>query len=119
MVCGGGYNRLLISNIQRILEKALQTIYSVASVFAVYWAVNRFIEGKKTVPDWMINISNYCMGVYVFQQFILIGLYYHSPLPSLCGTYALPWVGFAVTVPASFAIAYLMRQTKVGRYLIG
>lgn len=60
-----------------------------------------------------------CMGVYIFQQFILIALYYHTGLPRLCGSYALPWVGFALTVPLSFAGTYLMRKTRWGRFLVG
>lgn len=94
------------------------TIYSVAGVLAAYWAANRLTR-KKALPGWMIGISDCCMGVYVFQQFVLVGLYYHSPFPSLCGAYALPWAGFAVAATASFAAARLARKTKAGRFLLG
>lgn len=109
---------MVVYIMSRMAERALQTTCSVTGVLAAYWAANRFIAGRK-LPDWMAGASDYCMGVYLFQQFVLTGLYYHSPLPSLCGTYALPWAGLAVTVPASFAAAFLMRKTRVGRFLIG
>lgn len=116
---GGGGILLIINCIMALSRRMLQTICSVSSVFTVYWLVNRFIFDGRKVPTWIINISNYCMGVYVFQQFVLVGLYYHTHLPQICGTYALPWVGFAITVPVSFAAAYLMRQFRWGRFLIG
>ena len=112
----GGGTYLIIKVLTR---RILQTICSVSSVLSVYWLVNRFILAGRTVPAWVINVSNYCMGVYVFQQFVLVGLYYHTHLPQICGTYVLPWVGFVITMPVSFAAAYLMRQFRWGRFLIG
>lgn len=77
-----------------------------------------FCSGRE-ISKQITGLSNNCMGVYIFQQFILVALYYHTGLSRLCGTYVLPWVGFALTVPLSFAGTYLMRKTQWGRFLLG
>lgn len=71
------------------------------------------------MPSWMEKTAALSFGVYLFQQFILMGLYYHTVLPSLIGCYWLPWVGFVVALPGSLLIAYLFRKVRVGRLLIG
>lgn len=114
----GGGNLLIMRIITNGLEKLFNLICSVTAVTTAYWIASRFCSGRE-ISKQIIDLSNNCMGVYIFQQFILVALYYHTELPSLCGTYVLPWVGFALTVPLSFAGTYLMRKTRWGRFLVG
>ena len=74
-------------------------------------------KGKLTQK--VLDISGLCMGVYVFQQFILKALYYHTPLPSALGPYWLPWIGFTIALLASLVLSWLLHKTKIGRMLIG
>lgn len=118
VVIGGGGKLLIMRVIVKGLEKLFHLVCSAAAVPTAYWIACRFCS-RGEVSKKIIELSNNCMGVYIFQQFILIALYYHTGLPRLCGSYALPWVGFALTVPLSFAGTYLMRKTRWGRFLVG
>lgn len=74
---------------------------------------------KHTLSSNAMNVSVLCFGVYLFQQFLLVGLYRHTNLSSIVGFYWLPWVGFGVSMIGSLLLTYLMRLSKIGRYLIG
>ena len=73
----------------------------------------------KPFPQWLIKVGALCMGVYLFQQFILKGLYDHTDMPTILGPYWLPWVGFVIALIASLLISYLLRHLSIGRFLIG
>ena len=70
------------------------------------------------------RLSRQCYGVYVFHQFFIEWLYYHTSLSAWCcasvaGAWLLPWVVLAVTLLLSIACTQLMLKTRVGRFLIG
>ncbi len=92
---------------------------SLSGLLAVYWGAHYFVVGKHKLPDWMINVSAYCYGVYICQQFILKWMYYNTELPVVCGPYVLPWVALTITLILSLLITHLMLKTRVGRFLIG
>lgn len=71
------------------------------------------------LPNWVIMIGGLCMGVYLFQQFILKGLYLNTALLEIVGLILLPWIGFVIALVVSLLLSYLMRLTKAGRFLIG
>ena len=74
---------------------------------------------KGEIPQWLIKLGGLCFGVYLLQQFILMGLYYYTELPVILGCYWLPWVGFLIALIGSLVFAWLLVKTKVGRFLIG
>ena len=74
---------------------------------------------KIPIPQWITKMGNLCFGVYLLQQFILMGLYDHTNLPQILGCYWLPWVGFAITLFSSLILSHILIKTKVGRFLIG
>lgn len=79
------------------------------------------IKEKKSpgnLPDWIVRAGGLCFGVYLLQQFIMVALYRHTQLPNAVGFYLLPWVGFIITLVLSVAGSFLLRLTRVGRFLI-
>ena len=95
-------------------------IYSSIGLAGLCVTVAMF-EKKRTapLPQWIVKVGALCMGVYLFQQFILKGLYNYTRLPEMLGYYWLPWVGFIIALAGSLGLSYLIRLTKAGRFLIG
>lgn len=69
-------------------------------------------------PFW-IKISTYTFGIYLFQQFILVGLYYHIRMIHYVPMCLLTWIAFGMILILSFLLTMLLRNFKSGRWLIG
>ena len=103
-----------------ILSGLLHTTNALAAIFVIYNAANAkkaaaYLQDKPL----LITLSGYCYGVYIYQQFVLKLLYYHTPLPPVLGRYWLPWVATAITVAASLLLCHYSLKTRLGRFLIG
>lgn len=59
------------------------------------------------------------MGVYLLQQFILLGLYDYTDIPVNVGCYWLPWVGLVFALLGSLFISQILVKTRIGKYLLG
>ena len=94
-----------------------QILYAGLGIAAMYCTA-LVITSKKELKPWIIKIGAYCFGVYLFQQFILMGIYYHTNLPIIVGSNWLPWVGTAIALTGSLLLSWLFRKTKLGRALI-
>lgn len=105
----------------RILVSAfLKLLYSCFGILAIYLIVTKFTENESYQPKkWIIESSSLCYGVYVYHQFLLVFIYYYTSLPSLVGTYWLPFVGFTIAIFVSVFLAKVTLKTKFGRMLIG
>lgn len=113
-------NQLIIKALDFSLSKLLQIIYSFAGLAMLFLFVGyKEKMGKVEMPQWLINFGRLCFGVYLLQQFILVGLYDYTTIPSIVGCYWLPLIGFVITLIVSVLIAFLMMKTKTGRFLIG
>lgn len=112
-------NEIFNKILQITINHSLSLMMSVSGLFAAFWSAHYFIIGKYKLPDWMINLSTFCYGIYICHQFILVYLYYHTPFPYICGGIALPWIAIIITLFLSIIITYLLLHTKFGRYLIG
>lgn len=79
------------------------------------------IEKTKSIelPTWVIWIGELCMGVYLCQQFILVGMYNYTSAPTLFGPYSLPWIGLILALVGSLSISCVLRTFRIGRLLIG
>lgn len=98
----------------------MQIIYaSVGLWMLLVWVGYAEKSRKKPLPHWMITFGNLSMGVYLLQQFILMGLYDHTLLPEFLGCYWLPWCGFAISLFCSLVISHFFVKTTAGRFLIG
>ena len=92
----------------------------ILGVIAFYMTALYMAGGAKKISrDSLIaRIGNYCFGVYIFQQFILKILYYHTPIPAATGPYLLPWIGVLITLFVSYLLTYLIRLTWFGREIL-
>lgn len=59
------------------------------------------------------RLSQCSMGIYIYHQFILIALIYHSTLIDVANIYVLPWILFVVTLPASYLLSRLSLKIPV------
>lgn len=77
-----------------------------------------YLTKNGALPAWYYKVGALCMGVYIFQQFVLEILYYHTSLPAMVSGWLLPWIGFTIALSVSLALAFLVRLNRVGRLLI-
>ena len=114
-------NNLLITKIIHLsLNNLSKLVYSSVGLAMLLVVVGILEQARiKPFPQWLIKVGALCMGVYLFQQFILKGLYDHTDMPTILGPYWLPWVGFVIALIASLLISYLLRHLSIGRFLIG
>ena len=111
---------LLIKGVTLLLSKYIRILYSAIGILCLYSLANYLIEKKVfQVPQWVINLSPLCFGIYLFQQFILQYLYYKTNIPSLVGPYLLPWIALIITLVFSYFFAVLIKKTRLGEILIG
>lgn len=116
----GGDMSLYAKIINRFTANSISFVSTMSGIFALYLIVINFTDNKGIVPhNWVIESSKICYGVYVFHQFILKYLFYHTSFPMIMGTYWMPIVGFLITIILSIILASLTLRTKCGRFLIG
>lgn len=102
------------------LSGFVNIIASVTGVYILYSVANiHSIQNKIDGNKLLIRLSGYCYGVYIFQQFILIILYYKTDMALCINPYILPWLATVVTIVLSLVFTDLALRTKVGRFLIG
>lgn len=77
-----------------------------------------YITSRRPLKSWLVKAGSLCMGVYIFQQFILQAVNYHTPLPALVPGWALPWLGFCIALLLSLALTYVIRLSKVGKKIL-
>ena len=113
-------NQLVAKVIYYIVLSVSKLLYSFVGLAALFLAV-ALVKKKcnSSLPLWLIRVGGLSMGVYIFQQFILKGLYVHTNLPVVAGPYWTPWISFMIALTASVLLSLLFRQTRVGRFLIG
>lgn len=99
------------------IGKLSQIVYVISGIVATWFTIQWLVKSK-TIPHWIETVGKYCFGVYLFQQFILMGLYYHTNLPIVVGSAWLPWVGVVIALSGSLLLSWLFRRTKVGQNLI-
>lgn len=99
--------------------KIIMIIYSFIGTMTLYLTVVYFIKCGKKISTWVIRSNEISMGVYVIHHFLLQFLYYKTSVPSILGTYWLPWISCVAVLFLSISTAILLRKTKIGRFLLG
>lgn len=112
-------NERLFQMLLIILQKFCALVCGLSGVCFFYGFVENFLVGRINNTSILVKLSGYCFGVYVYQQFILISLYYHSSFPEILPIYFVPWVMFIIALIASLILTWLTLKTSLGRYLIG
>ncbi len=91
--------------------------YSLLGALSFY-LTSLYYTSKHHLKGWYIKLGSLCMGVYVFQQFILKFIYYQTQMPIYINNYLLPIFAFIITLNVSLLLAYLLRMTKIGKLII-
>ena len=100
------------------LIRAINIVYSSIGI-AFWYYVSILLSRKSTkVPSMVIHFNVLSMGVYVFHQFVLMYLYYHTSLPTICGSYLLPWVAILISFPTSIILSHFFRLNRIGKYIL-
>ena len=94
-------------------------IYASLGCFLAWSIVNKLLRDGTKVPTWVFKLNAVCFGIYLFQQFFFMSIYYNTNFPTIVGPYWLPWIGFAIAFIGSWFLATLTRKSKIGRFLIG
>ena len=101
-------------------RRTIELLMAVIGIMALYLTVCKFTTRNGFKPkQWVITASDYCYGVYVYHQFILVGLYFFTPLVYVCHSLLVPWIGFIIAMLVSLILTKLSLQTRFGRLLIG
>ena len=100
------------------LIRFINIVYSVIGIAFWFFISIRLSQCISTTPNWINQFNVLSMGVYIFHQFVLMFLYYYTPLPSVCGSFILPWVAILLTLPLSLLLSYLFRLSKFGKALM-
>lgn len=102
-----------------LILRSSTIVYACLGLLFVGCAIGMYNQKSHTGhPAWLQKMGELCFAVYLLQEFILLGLYQHTPLPQIAGTYWLPWVGFLITMAVALPMVWLMRSTRIGqRYL--
>lgn len=114
----GMENQLVAKTLVFSIGLMLRLVCASAGIVMTLSLVGGYLK-THTTPQWMEQVGALSFGVYLFQQFILKGLYDHTTLPSLLGCYWLPWVGFVVALFGSILMTGLLQKTKTGKLLLG
>lgn len=95
-------------------------VYTLAGTLALYLIAIWLIKKNRiTISNGVVKFSSYCFGIYIFQQFILMFLYFHTDLIDKMGVRIAPWIFFLVTLLISTLLTMLALRTRIGRALIG
>jgi len=102
------------------LQNSVDLLISCIGILALYTSISiKTIHSSFIPPQWVIRSSDYCYGVYVFHQFILVYLYHYTPIVSKINSHIIPWLGLTIALLASWCLTNLFLRTRFGRYLIG
>lgn len=97
--------------------RIFQTIYSLIGTIAFY-ITGLFVTQNIELNKKYIQFGSLCMGIYIFQQFVLKVLYYKTLLPDFVDSLYLPWVSFMIALAISVVLTMLIRSSKFGKKLL-
>lgn len=103
---------------QKTILWYIKQLYATIGTLGIFFVC--IVLGKKRQPsNGILQFNACCFGIYIFHQFILVFLYYHSSIPALCGSYLLPWIGLFLSFSIAYVFTWLLRKTNPGKYLLG
>lgn len=114
-------NSILLLVVKSSIYTTSTILYAALGLLAMYCATVYWLHNH---PNWqpsslLIKANEICFGVYIYQQFILMILYYKTTLPKFTETHVLPWVGCIITLFMSIMLSQITIRTRFGRFLIG
>ena len=106
------------------LKQCVKICYSSFGVVWAYLSVRKWVRMNTdneivfSPSRFLLWINKMCFGIYIFQQFVLLYLYYHTRLPQIVGAYWLPWIGVTAAVFISLFMTFVISKNRLGRKLI-
>ena len=110
-------NQIVTKAIVFSINKVIKAILASVGIIAIYFTATQYTNNHR-LNSWVVKIGDYGYGVYIFHQFILCYIFYHTTIPSVVGSIWLPWVAFVIATITSVALTYVLRSTRFGRKLI-
>lgn len=101
------------------IAKSLKLIIAISGILMSYWVINHSLRDVHNLPKWLENVSSCSFGIYILQQFILKGLYYHTDIPYWFDEMLVPWIGLVIAFVVSYIGSSILLSSKYGRLLIG
>lgn len=112
-------DNLILKVLKRVIITISKLVYSTTGLSALFVAVGCVDKRLSSqLPHWVVWVGELSMGIYIFQQFILKGLYNYTLLPSMFSPILMPWLGFVIALCLSLMLSFYFRKTSVGRFLI-
>lgn len=106
--------------INKILYLMLSSFRSMVvgwlGLISIYSTAIHYINTHQLSKSWA-DSGKYCMGIYIFQQFILQLIYFYTPLSLYVGLW-LPWISFVATLLSSALLSAIFLHNRVLRKLI-
>lgn len=93
----------------QLLINLVQLLYSLLGVIGIYLTSLHFVQKHNISKHW-VNLGEMCFGIYIFQQFVLMYLYYNTALPIIVGPYFLPIIGFCVASLFSYLLTFVVKS---------
>lgn len=91
------------------------------AVFGIYLLMISALKLAKTKVGIkqmiLVQLSDCCFGVYIFQQFVLM-LVERTELSKNLSPYIYPWVTFLIALFMSLMLTIFLRRTKVGSKIL-
>ena len=97
-------------------KEGCTVLYASIGIFALLMT-SIYVTRTRRLSKWYVQMGGFCMGVYVFQQFVLWGLYYKTPFLHDVNPYVAPWIGFSIALTVSWLLTYILKKIKIGNYL--
>lgn len=99
-----------------LVKKIIRFLYSTSGIFALFLCCVCVPNAKPNQP--VDLVAYYSMGIYVFQEFILKGLYYYTPYCSVVHPLLIPWCAFIMSFLGSYIISVVFKKIKIIQNLI-
>lgn len=105
----------------KLLEVLLKAGYSFCGLTLIIKLCIYFAKKNEIISyaEKISKIASCGMGVYIIQQFILMGLYYKTTFCNSINNYLIPWCAFLITILFSIVFVLVAKRYKIGRYLLG
>lgn len=111
-----GYN-FYIKYFSSLFSLYSKILYASLGIFSAIIIVNYILLKHPSVPNWILESNKICYPVYIFHQFILKYLYYHTNIPDTIGPYLLPFFGLIISLSLSIILSVGFNKTKVGKMI--
>lgn len=114
----GGGNCLVANILNSVISIISRFICAVFGIALLMMAALKLANIKKhTKQTQLVNLSDCCFGVYIFQQFVLL-LIERTDLAKNVSPYLYPWIIFLIALITSLVLTIIIRRTKVGSKIL-